>query len=125
MEILQKGVYFRRLSHAPYTVISETPTYYSCNCLVLRITAFFSGNFQDSDGNYINVEKNSLFTYLKNCAKLLNGILLSKANNYVINILKNKKIYIYIMIIHINSSEASPTIWTCYANLNHYHYSFL
>ena len=24
-----------------------------------------------------------------------------------------------------NSSEASPTIWSCYANLNHYHYSFL
>ena len=23
------------------------------------------------------------------------------------------------------SSEASPTIWPCYANLNHYHYSFL
>ena len=25
----------------------------------------------------------------------------------------------------IYSSEASPTIWSCYANLNHYHYSFL
>ena len=24
-----------------------------------------------------------------------------------------------------NSSEASPTIWSSYANLNHYHYSFL
>ena len=24
-----------------------------------------------------------------------------------------------------NSSEASPTIWSCYENLNHYHYSFL
>ena len=23
------------------------------------------------------------------------------------------------------SSEASPTVWSCYANLNHYHYSFL
>ena len=23
------------------------------------------------------------------------------------------------------SSEASPTIWSCYANSNHYHYSFL
>ena len=23
------------------------------------------------------------------------------------------------------SGEASPTIWLCYANLNHYHYSFL
>ena len=25
----------------------------------------------------------------------------------------------------IYSSEASSTIWSCYANLNHYHYSFL
>ena len=25
----------------------------------------------------------------------------------------------------INRSEGSPTIWSCYANLNHYHYSFL
>ena len=25
----------------------------------------------------------------------------------------------------IHSSEASPTIWSCYVNLNHYHYSFL
>ena len=25
----------------------------------------------------------------------------------------------------LNSSEASPTIWSYYANLNHYHYSFL
>ena len=23
------------------------------------------------------------------------------------------------------SSKASPKIWSCYANLNHYHYSFL
>ena len=37
VETLQKGVYFR----PPYTVISKTPTHYSCNCLVLRITAFF------------------------------------------------------------------------------------
>ena len=26
---------------------------------------------------------------------------------------------------NVTSSEASPTIWSCYANLNHYHYSFL
>ena len=28
-------------------------------------------------------------------------------------------------VLHVVSSEASPTIWSCYANLNHYHYSFL
>ena len=26
-------------------------------------------------------------------------------------------------VLHVVSSEASPTIWSCYANLNH-HYSF-
>ena len=28
-------------------------------------------------------------------------------------------------IVRDGSNEPSPTIWSCYANLNHYYYSFL
>ena len=36
-------------------------------------------------------------------------------------------VMLYCMVCYdvMCSSEASPTIWSCYANLDHYHYSFL
>ena len=33
--------------------------------------------------------------------------------------------YLHVTRLLPISNEASPTIWSCYANLNHYHYSFL